>query len=207
MPWQTRTWGPSSAVCAARGHSTGPLACADGDQAEVDAAIGQDVEDPPASPPGGVPAQIVLLRLARSAPGGLPAACPETSSNPGPRKNTTPGSSGGAELPVDGQAQGVAVEAAAAVQVAGPKQDPAAQNVHATLSARRVTRRSRRTRTCPPGVRGGLELWPPRLLRPGARPACLGPPGGRVRAPRRWRSSGLALVTGGPGGWCGWRRN
>ena len=46
-----------------------------------------------------------------------------------------------AELPVDRQAQDVAVEAAAAVQVAGPQQDPAAQNVHATISAARgVTR-------------------------------------------------------------------
>jgi hypothetical protein len=32
-----------------------------------------------------------------------------------------------AELPVDGQAEQVAVEAAAAVQVAGAQQDPAAQ--------------------------------------------------------------------------------
>jgi uncharacterized protein (DUF302 family) len=39
-----------------------------------------------------------------------------------------------AELPVDRQAQDVAVETAAAVQVAGPHQDPAAQNVHATIS-------------------------------------------------------------------------
>ena len=43
----------------------------------------------------------------------------------------------GAELPVDGQAQDVAVEAAAAVQVAGAQQDPAAQNVHATIPASR----------------------------------------------------------------------
>jgi hypothetical protein len=42
-----------------------------------------------------------------------------------------------AELPVDGQAQYVAVEAAAAVQIAGPQQDPAAQNVHAAISAAR----------------------------------------------------------------------
>jgi hypothetical protein len=42
-----------------------------------------------------------------------------------------------AELPVDGQAQDVAVEAAAAVQVAGPQEDPAAQNVHPTISASR----------------------------------------------------------------------
>ena len=38
-----------------------------------------------------------------------------------------------AELPVDGQAQDVAVEAAAAVQVAGAQEDPAAENVHATI--------------------------------------------------------------------------
>jgi hypothetical protein len=43
----------------------------------------------------------------------------------------------GAELPVDGQAKYIAVEAAAAVRVAGPQQDPAAQNVHATISASR----------------------------------------------------------------------
>ena len=41
----------------------------------------------------------------------------------------------GTELPVDGQAQHVAVEAAAAGQVGGPQEDPAAQNVHATISA------------------------------------------------------------------------
>ena len=42
-----------------------------------------------------------------------------------------------AELPVDGQAQDVAVEAAAAVQVARAQEDPAAQNVHATIPASR----------------------------------------------------------------------
>jgi hypothetical protein len=42
-----------------------------------------------------------------------------------------------AEFPVDGQAQDVAVETAAAVQVAGPQQDRAAQNVHATIPASR----------------------------------------------------------------------
>ena len=41
----------------------------------------------------------------------------------------------GTELPADGQAQHVAVEAAAAVQVGGPQEDPATQNVHATISA------------------------------------------------------------------------
>lgn len=41
------------------------------------------------------------------------------------------------ELPVDRQAQQVTVEAAAAVQVAGAQQDPAAQNVHVTISSSR----------------------------------------------------------------------
>ena len=60
-----------------------------------------------------------------------------------------------AELPVDGQAQDVAVEAAAAVQVAGAQEDPAAQNVYATISASRgVTRGLRRTRTVPPFCTG-----------------------------------------------------
>ena len=40
-----------------------------------------------------------------------------------------------AELPADGQAQQVTVEAAAAVQVAGAEKDPAAQNIHATIPA------------------------------------------------------------------------
>jgi hypothetical protein len=42
-----------------------------------------------------------------------------------------------AELPAYGQAQQVTVEAAAAVQVARAQQDPAAQNVHATIPASR----------------------------------------------------------------------
>ena len=44
-----------------------------------------------------------------------------------------------AELPVDGQAQDVVVEVAAALQVAGAQEDPAAQNVHATISASRLS--------------------------------------------------------------------
>jgi hypothetical protein len=43
----------------------------------------------------------------------------------------------GAELPADGQAEDVAVEAAAAVQVAGADENPAAQNVHTTIPASR----------------------------------------------------------------------
>ena len=46
-----------------------------------------------------------------------------------------PGIVGRAELPVDGQAQDVAVETAAAAQVPGPQEGPAAQNVHATIPA------------------------------------------------------------------------
>jgi hypothetical protein len=42
-----------------------------------------------------------------------------------------------AELRAYGQAQQVTVGAAAAVQVAGARQDPAAQNVHATIPASR----------------------------------------------------------------------
>ena len=42
-----------------------------------------------------------------------------------------------AELPAGGQAQQVTVEAAAAIQAAGAQQDPAAQNVHATIPASR----------------------------------------------------------------------
>ncbi len=51
-----------------------------------------------------------------------------------------PGTVGETELPVNGQAQHVPVEAPAAVEVAGPQQDPAAQNVHATISASRSVR-------------------------------------------------------------------
>ena len=62
-------------------------------------------------------------------PGDLEQPLAEEEHHPGIVRRT--------ELPVDGQAQQVAVEAAAAVQVAGPQQDPAAQNVHATISASR----------------------------------------------------------------------
>jgi hypothetical protein len=75
------------------------------------------------------------IQIITECPGG-PGVCPETPGKPGPRKNS-PGIVGRAELAVDGQAQYVAVEVAAAVQVAGPQQDPAAQNVHAAISAAR----------------------------------------------------------------------
>ena len=52
-----------------------------------------------------------------------------------------PGIIWGTELPVDGQTQYVAVEAAAAVQVGWPQQDPAAQNVHATISTHHLSTR------------------------------------------------------------------
>jgi hypothetical protein len=64
-----------------------------------------------------------------------------------------------AELPVDGKAQRVAVEAATAVQVAGPHQDPAAQNVHTTISAARgVTRQVNENARSPAAMRGSLGL-------------------------------------------------
>jgi hypothetical protein len=56
---------------------------------------------------------------------------------PLPEEKHQPGIIRRAELPVDGQAEQVTVEAAAAVQVAGAQQDPAAQNVHATIPASR----------------------------------------------------------------------
>jgi hypothetical protein len=56
-------------------------------------------------------------------------------------KEDHPGIVRRAGLPVDGQAQDVAVEAAAAVQVAGALEDPAAQDARATIpSSRSVTR-------------------------------------------------------------------
>jgi hypothetical protein len=57
---------------------------------------------------------------ARPVPGDLKQA--------GAKEEHHPGIVRRAELAVDGQAQYVAVEAAATVQVAGPHQDPAAQN-------------------------------------------------------------------------------
>jgi hypothetical protein len=49
-----------------------------------------------------------------------------------------------AELPADGRAQDVAVEAKAAVQVAGAHEDPAAQNVHTAISRGRPGREQSR---------------------------------------------------------------
>ena len=69
-----------------------------------------------------------------------------------------PGIVGGTELPVDGQAQQVAVEAAAAVQVAGPQQDPAAQNVHASISASRQVRREVRENARSPPLCGSVAF-------------------------------------------------
>jgi len=66
-------------------------------------------------------------------PGGVPGDLEE----PLAEEEHQPGIVRRAELPVDGQAEQVTVEAAAAVQVAGAQQDPAAQNVHATIPASR----------------------------------------------------------------------
>jgi hypothetical protein len=60
------------------------------------------------------------------------------------------------ERPVDRQAQGIAVEPAAAAQVAGQHQDPAVQSVHATISPpRQVTRDAEITRAEPPNWAAG----------------------------------------------------
>ena len=76
------------------------------------------------------------------------------------RGRTHPGIVRGTELSVDRQAQQVAVEAAAAVQVAGPQQDPAAQNVHATISSRSVRREVMGTRAIPPFCTGTVPSVP-----------------------------------------------
>jgi hypothetical protein len=70
-----------------------------------------------------------LPRRAGRVPGDFEQSRAEEEHNPGSVRR--------AELPVDGQAQYVAVKAAAAIQVAGSQEDPAAQNVHATISASR----------------------------------------------------------------------
>ena len=62
-------------------------------------------------------------------PGDLEQPLAEEEHNPGIVRR--------AELPVDGQAEQVTVEAVAAVQVAGAQEDPAAQNVHVTIRASR----------------------------------------------------------------------
>jgi hypothetical protein len=66
---------------------------------------------------------------------GRPGRAPGDLEQPLAEEEHQPGIVRRAELPVDGQAQQVTVEAAAAVQVAGAQQDPAAQNVHATIPA------------------------------------------------------------------------
>jgi hypothetical protein len=55
-----------------------------------------------------------------------------------------PGVGRRAELPVDGKAEHIAVEAAAPVQVRWPQQDPAAQDLHATIM--RITQTASRRR-------------------------------------------------------------
>jgi hypothetical protein len=75
--------------------------------------------------------QIITGRL------GGPAACPETLSRPLAEEERQLGIVRQAELPVDGRAEHVTVEAAAAVQVARAQQGPAAQDVHATTASSR----------------------------------------------------------------------
>jgi len=53
------------------------------------------------------------------------------------------------------------VEAAAAVQAAGPQEDPAAQNVHTAISAaRRVTRQVNKNARSPAVMVGNLVVSP-----------------------------------------------
>ena len=75
------------------------------------------------------------IQIITDCPAGPPV--PGDLKQAGAKEEHHPGIVRRAELAVDGQAQYVAVEAAATVQVAGPHQDPAAQNVHAAISAAR----------------------------------------------------------------------
>ena len=65
-----------------------------------------------------------------------PAGCPETPGSPLAGEEHQPGVARRAELPVDGQAEQVTVEAAA-VQIVGAQQNPAAQDVYSTIPASR----------------------------------------------------------------------
>ena len=78
-------------------------------------------------------------------PEGRPA-CPETSSNPGPRKNTSPGWRAG-RTPGRSPGPAAPIEMAAPTQVGGPQQDPAAQDVHAPILA--APQRRRQLHCCP----------------------------------------------------------
>jgi hypothetical protein len=66
-------------------------------------------------------------RMARRMPGDLEQCLAEEEHDPRIFRRT--------ELAVNGQAQYVTIEAATPVQVGRPQQDPAAQNVHVTISA------------------------------------------------------------------------
>ena len=70
-------------------------------------------------------------------PSGQAGRVPGDLKQPLPEEEHQPGIVRRAEFPVDGQAEQVTVEAAAAAQVAGAQQDPAAQNVHAAIAASR----------------------------------------------------------------------
>jgi len=76
------------------------------------------------------------IQIITERPGG-PAAGPGDLEQPLAEEEHQPGIVRRAELLVDGQAEQVTVEAAAAVRVAGAQQDPAAQNVHAAIPASR----------------------------------------------------------------------
>jgi hypothetical protein len=100
-------------------------------------AAGSRMTGTPAGQPGVLGADIPYLDPDHHRAPGRAVRVPGDLEQPRAEEEHHPRIVGGTELPVDGQAQQVAVEAAAAVQVAGPQQDPAAQNVHATISASR----------------------------------------------------------------------
>ena len=80
---------------------------------------------------------LTWIQIITERPGGS-AACPETSSKAClPEKEHYPGIFLLPELPVDGQAQHVAVEATARPKSLGRRRIRLLQNVHATISASR----------------------------------------------------------------------
>jgi hypothetical protein len=85
------------------------------------------------SQPGVLGVNVADLDPDHHRPSGQAGRVPGDLKQPLPEEEHQPGIVRRPELPVDGQAEQVTVEAPAAVQVAGAQQDPAAQNVHAII--------------------------------------------------------------------------
>ena len=83
--------------------------------------------------PGVLGADVPDLDPDHHRPAGRAVGMPGDLEEPGTEEEDYPGIPWRAELPVDGQAEQVTVEAPAAVQVAGAQPEPAAQNVHAII--------------------------------------------------------------------------